>query len=153
MWVFAAFAERACARAWEENDAKTMFVKLMMGRGDFVKVSMLWINVCECVGDGYGLYNYVNVVWSGVYYASAGDRGDDDDDVDESGDLLLCVFVGGVDLMVDISIGYCIYMCIKFKCWCLVVFLSWVLYGVLAFFGGASRVFFAFNTGETGVKF
>ena len=32
--ALAALAERACARAWEENDAKTTFVKSMMGRGD-----------------------------------------------------------------------------------------------------------------------
>jgi hypothetical protein len=88
-----------------------------------------------------------------VYYASAGDRGDDDDDVDEPGDLLLRVSAGGVDPMADTSTGYCTYTCIKPKRGRLVVFPSWVLHGVLASPGGAPRVSFAFNTGETGVKF
>jgi uncharacterized protein (TIGR02466 family) len=151
--ALAALAERACARAWEENDAKTTFVKSMMGRGDPAKVSTSWINVCERAGDGHGLHNHANAVWSGVYYASAGDRGDDDDDVDEPGDLLLRVSAGGVDPMADTSTGYCTYTCIKPKRGRLVVFPSWVLHGVLASPGGAPRVSFAFNTGETGVKF
>jgi uncharacterized protein (TIGR02466 family) len=125
----------------------------MMGRGDPAKVSTSWINVCERAGDGHGLHNHANAVWSGVYYASAGDRGDDDDDVDEPGDLLLRVSAGGVDPMADTSTGYCTYTCIKPKRGRLVVFPSWVLHGVLASPGGAPRVSFAFNTGETGVKF
>ena len=151
--ALAALAERACARAWEENDAKTTFVKSMMGRGDPAKVSTSWINVCERAGDGHGLHNHVNAVWSGVYYASAGDRGDDDDDVDEPGDLLLRVSAGGVDPTADTSTGYCTYTCVKPKRGRLVVFPSWVLHGVLASAGGAPRVSYAFNTGETGVKF
>jgi uncharacterized protein (TIGR02466 family) len=153
--ALAAFAERACARAWTENDAKTTFVKSMMGRGDPGKVSTSWINVCERTGDGHGLHNHVNAIWSGVYYACAGDRdaSADDEDVDEPGDLLLRVSAGGVDPTAQADTGYCTYTCVKPRRGRLVVFPSWVLHGVLASAGGAPRVSFAFNTGETEVKF
>lgn len=147
--------ERACEACWEEvrSDAKRVFVKSKTGVGDPTKVTTSWVNVCER-SNGHGLHNHVNAVFSGVYYASAGKLGEESaEDVDEPGDLLLRVTAGGFDPLTKGASGYCSYMCVKPKVGRLVIFPSWVLHGVLASAGDTPRVSYAFNTGETGVKF
>ena len=150
-------AERACAACWEatRSDAKRVFVKAKTGTGDPTKVTTSWVNVCERT-NGHGLHNHERAVFSGVYYASTGKASGGEEsveDVDEPGDLLIRVTAGGFDPLAKGASGYCTYMCVKPKVGRLVIFPSWVLHGVLASAGDAPRVSYAFNTGETGVKF
>lgn len=151
-----ATVERACEACWDavRGDAKSVWVKAMMGAGDPTKVTTSWANVCERT-NGHGLHNHVNAVWSGVYYASDGRDAETTprEDVDEPGDLLIRVTAGGLDPLSEGPSGYCSYMCVKPKVGRLVVFPSWVLHGVLASAGDSPRVSYAFNTGEIGVKF